>query len=170
MREANDVVLDRALYLWFSQRWSKGDTISDPLFSGWLKNFKLCHGIRELQIKGKSLSGDKNSPQKFKETFLQHAEEEGYSRDVVYYVDDTGEEITDFVQSIPGLQECDEEDVENWMACDAVDCGFQMLNEDEIVTFVKNRILSTMKRMKTRTSSTTMKVTMVRQMLKRFLR
>ncbi|GFU74370.1 hypothetical protein TNCV_2094941 [Trichonephila clavipes] len=30
MSEANDVVLDRALYLWFSQRRSKGDPISCP--------------------------------------------------------------------------------------------------------------------------------------------
>ncbi|GFU93390.1 chitin synthase chs-2 [Trichonephila clavipes] len=46
--------------------------------------------------------------------------------------DDHREEITDFLQSIPGFQECDE-DVETWMACDAEDCGFQMLNDDEIV-------------------------------------
>ncbi|GFY24166.1 uncharacterized protein TNCV_1012191 [Trichonephila clavipes] len=44
--------------------------------------------------------------------------------------DDHREEITDFVQSIPGFQECDE-------ACNAEDCGFQMLNDDEIVTSVK---------------------------------
>ncbi|GFT06791.1 jerky protein homolog [Trichonephila clavipes] len=31
MREANDAVLDRALYLWFSQRRSKGVPISDPM-------------------------------------------------------------------------------------------------------------------------------------------
>ncbi|GFT32961.1 jerky protein homolog-like [Trichonephila clavipes] len=37
--------------------------------------------------------------------------------------DDHREEITDVVQSIPGFQECDE-DVENWMACDAENCGF----------------------------------------------
>ncbi|GFV35410.1 uncharacterized protein TNCV_3204421 [Trichonephila clavipes] len=43
------------------------------------------------------------------------------------------EESTDFVQSIPGFQECDE-DVETYMACDAEDCAFQMLNDDEIVT------------------------------------
>ncbi|PRD33613.1 UNVERIFIED_CONTAM: hypothetical protein NCL1_17140 [Trichonephila clavipes] len=29
---------------------------------------------------------------------------------------------------------CDEEDVETWMTCDAEDCGFQMLNDDDIVT------------------------------------
>ncbi|GFY30846.1 uncharacterized protein TNCV_3120061 [Trichonephila clavipes] len=45
--------------------------------------------------------------------------------------------ITNFVQSIPEFQECEEEDVETWMACDAEDCGFQMLNDDEIVTSVQ---------------------------------
>ncbi|GFX32057.1 tigger transposable element-derived protein 2 [Trichonephila clavipes] len=61
--EANDVVLDCALYLWFSQR------------------------IQELQFEGESLSGNKNSAHKFKETFLQHVEE-GYSRDYVFHVDE----------------------------------------------------------------------------------
>ncbi|GFV22194.1 uncharacterized protein TNCV_2674361 [Trichonephila clavipes] len=46
-------------------------------------------------------------------------------------------EITDFVQSIPEFQECNEEDVENWMACDVEACGFQMLNDDEIATTVQ---------------------------------
>ncbi|PRD33604.1 UNVERIFIED_CONTAM: hypothetical protein NCL1_17162 [Trichonephila clavipes] len=41
------------------------------------------------------------------------------------------EKTTDFVQSIPGLQACDEEDVETWMTCDAEDCGNQRLNDDE---------------------------------------
>ncbi|PRD31461.1 UNVERIFIED_CONTAM: hypothetical protein NCL1_23479 [Trichonephila clavipes] len=36
-----------------------------------------------------------------------------------------------------GFQECDEEDVETWMACDADDCGFQTLNDDEMVTSVQ---------------------------------
>ncbi|GFV86496.1 hypothetical protein TNCV_2156891 [Trichonephila clavipes] len=35
------------------------------------------------------------------------------------------------------FQECDEADVETWMACDAEDCGFQTLNDDEIVTSVQ---------------------------------
>ncbi|GFV94373.1 uncharacterized protein TNCV_3352111 [Trichonephila clavipes] len=48
-----------------------------------------------------------------------------------------GEEITDLVQSIQGFHECDQEDVEDWMACDAEVCGFQMLNGDEIVTSVQ---------------------------------
>ncbi|GFV37504.1 hypothetical protein TNCV_4968461 [Trichonephila clavipes] len=44
--------------------------------------------------------------------------------------DDHREEITDFVQSIPGFQECDKEDVETWMACDAED--FLNAKNDEI--------------------------------------
>ncbi|GFU99549.1 hypothetical protein TNCV_4082711 [Trichonephila clavipes] len=36
-----------------------------------------------------------------------------------------------------GFHECDEEDVETWMACDAEDCGFQMLIDDDIVTSVQ---------------------------------
>ncbi|GFX02919.1 uncharacterized protein TNCV_4439011 [Trichonephila clavipes] len=51
--------------------------------------------------------------------------------------DDYREKITNFFESIPGFQECDEEAVETWMACDAKDCGFQMLNDDEIVTSVQ---------------------------------
>ncbi|GFX62678.1 vacuolar protein sorting-associated protein 13C [Trichonephila clavipes] len=39
-----------------------------------------------------------------------------------------------------GFQQCDdEEDVEAWMACDPEDCGFQMLNDDEIVTYVQEK-------------------------------
>ncbi|GFS53918.1 hypothetical protein TNCV_3761471 [Trichonephila clavipes] len=34
---------------------------------------------------------------------------------------------------------CDEEDVEAWMACDSEDCGFQMLNDDEIVTSMQEK-------------------------------
>ncbi|PRD18459.1 UNVERIFIED_CONTAM: hypothetical protein NCL1_60479 [Trichonephila clavipes] len=74
------------------------------------------------------------------------------------------EEITDFVQVIP---ECDE-DVETWMACDAKDCGFQMLNDDEIVTSIQEDSDSVdMKRMKTRTTTT--KVVRGYQMLTLFL-
>ncbi|PRD32087.1 UNVERIFIED_CONTAM: Jerky-like protein [Trichonephila clavipes] len=93
-REANNVLLDHALYLWFTQRRSKGDLISGPLLrekalelndklggladfkasTGWLKNLKSRYGIRELQIEVKSLTGGKNSACKFTETFLKHVE------------------------------------------------------------------------------------------------
>ncbi|GFW84811.1 uncharacterized protein TNCV_680991 [Trichonephila clavipes] len=45
------------------------------------------------------------------------------------------EENTDFVQSIPGFQESGE-DVETSIACHIQDWGFQVLNDDEIVTSV----------------------------------
>ncbi|GFX22350.1 hypothetical protein TNCV_1815511 [Trichonephila clavipes] len=41
--------------------------------------------------------------------------------------DDHREGITDFVQLISGFQECDEEDIENWMACDAGDFKCYMM-------------------------------------------
>ncbi|GFX92218.1 uncharacterized protein TNCV_1741381 [Trichonephila clavipes] len=50
---------------------------------------------------------------------------------------DHREEFTDLFQSIPGVQECDEENAETWMACNAKDCGFQMLNDDEILPSVQ---------------------------------
>ncbi|GFU98171.1 cytochrome P450 2J3 [Trichonephila clavipes] len=34
-------------------------------------------------------------------------------------------------------EQCVEEDVETWVACEAEDCGFQMLNDDEIEIFVQ---------------------------------
>ncbi|GFV78493.1 hypothetical protein TNCV_3478081 [Trichonephila clavipes] len=47
------------------------------------------------------------------------------------------QEITDFVQSIAKFQECDEEDVEFWMAYHEENFGVQIINDDEIVTFVQ---------------------------------
>ncbi|GFW66263.1 uncharacterized protein TNCV_1711621 [Trichonephila clavipes] len=59
-------------------------------------------------------------------------------------------------QDVKNVEE-KEENVETWMACDAEDCGFQMLDDDEIVTCKKNPTLSTMKRMKTRTTQQRLK-------------
>ncbi|GFU95124.1 jerky-like protein [Trichonephila clavipes] len=54
-----------------------------------LKDIKSRHEIRKLQNEGQSLSDNTNSAHKFKETFLQHVEED-YSRDNAYNVDETG--------------------------------------------------------------------------------
>ncbi|GFW20060.1 hypothetical protein TNCV_867661 [Trichonephila clavipes] len=58
-------------------------------------------------------------------------------------------------QSILGVPECAEEDGETWMTCDAEDCGFQMLNDDEIMTSVQEESIQ---------------VARVHRMLTRFLR
>ena len=75
---AKDSKLEDAVYVWFTQKRSMGEPISGPLLcekalqfneklggspdfkasSGWLKNSKSRHGIRELQIEGEKLSGD----------------------------------------------------------------------------------------------------------------
>ncbi|GFW31261.1 uncharacterized protein TNCV_2578421 [Trichonephila clavipes] len=67
-----------------------------------------------------------------------YLEREGTAQGEKDFNDEHGEENTDFVQSIPGFQECDE-DVETWMACDAEDSGFHMLNDHEIVTSVQEK-------------------------------
>ncbi|GFV34110.1 uncharacterized protein TNCV_3630751 [Trichonephila clavipes] len=48
----------------------------------------------------------------------------------------TGSYLTPNYSRSQRFQECNE-DVENGKACDAEDCGFQMLNDDEIVTFMQ---------------------------------
>ncbi|GFU80338.1 uncharacterized protein TNCV_3521131 [Trichonephila clavipes] len=82
--------------------------------------------------------------------------------------DDYWEEITNFVQSIPGFQECDE-DVETWMACGAEDCGFEMLSDDEIVTSVQEESDPVGDETDEDEDNKT-KVARVHQMLTRFLR
>ncbi|GFU62353.1 jerky-like protein [Trichonephila clavipes] len=72
-----------------SSRCGRPSGLADfKVSTGWLKNFKSRHGIRELQIEGESLSGDNNSAHEFRKRFLQHVE--GYCRDDVYNVDETG--------------------------------------------------------------------------------
>ncbi|GFV44257.1 uncharacterized protein TNCV_754651 [Trichonephila clavipes] len=78
---------------------------------------------------------------------------------------DYREEITKFVQSLPGFKEC-EEDVETWMACDAEGCGFQMLNDDEIVTSIPDPFDDETDEYKDNTT----RVARVHQMLTCFLR
>ncbi|GFW81070.1 hypothetical protein TNCV_4804381 [Trichonephila clavipes] len=68
MSEANDVVLKRALYLWFSQGGSKGDPISGLL---------LCEKALSLVVQLVS-------------KLALNMEKEGYSGDDVYNVDEIG--------------------------------------------------------------------------------
>ncbi|KAI4471816.1 hypothetical protein MML48_1g12419 [Holotrichia oblita] len=58
--------------------------------SGWLKNFKTQHGIRELDIQGETFSSDLVAGCAFVEKFKQDALAKGYSRGDVYNADETG--------------------------------------------------------------------------------
>lgn len=49
--------------------------------TGWLKNFKLQIGIRELNIEGEILSGDFSAGQSFRTKF-NFIEKKGYSESV----------------------------------------------------------------------------------------
>nr|CAD7409709.1 unnamed protein product [Timema poppensis] len=55
----------------------------------WLKNFKSRHGTRELEIQGKSLSGDSKATETFLSSFSEFLKKEGYTRDDVYNTDET---------------------------------------------------------------------------------
>lgn len=109
-RTAKNSALEDAMYIWFTQRRSLGEPISGPLIcekaiqmneklggptdfkasSGWLKNFKMRHGIRELDVQGEILSADNSAAMRFKEKFVSMTIEEGYTRDDVYNADETG--------------------------------------------------------------------------------
>lgn len=72
LRTANDFALEDAMYIWFTQKQSLCEPLSGPLVSEkalqfnemlggpsdfkasseWLKNFKVRHGIRQLDIEG----------------------------------------------------------------------------------------------------------------------
>ncbi|GFT26043.1 uncharacterized protein TNCV_2332341 [Trichonephila clavipes] len=79
------------------------------------------------------------------------------------------EDITNFVQSIQGFQEYNEEDLESLIACDAEDYGFQMLNDDEIVTSVQEES-NPVDDETVEDEDNTTKVARVHQMLTHFLR
>lgn len=109
-RTAKDSSLEDAVFLWFSQRRSLGEPVSGPLLcekalyfneklggpadfkasTGWLKNFKSRHGIRELNVQGEVLSSDIPAAETFKTTFLNFVNSSGYAREDVYNCDETG--------------------------------------------------------------------------------
>lgn len=110
IRSANDKSLEDAVYLWFTQRRSLGEPVSGPLIcekalyfneklggsadfkasTGWLKNFKSRHGIRELKVEGESLSSDIPAAESFKKTFSDFVKDSGFGREDVYNCDETG--------------------------------------------------------------------------------
>ena len=109
MKTAVNPGLDKALYLWFSQKRSQGLSICGPLLcekaldfnkklggsdsfvasKGWLTNFKNRHAIRQLKLEGESLSPDAKAAADFKKVFVKLLQEEGYSRNQIYNAHET---------------------------------------------------------------------------------
>lgn len=58
--------------------------------TGWLKNFKARHGIRELIVQGESLSSEISAAESFKRKFLDYVKDNGFAKENVYNCDETG--------------------------------------------------------------------------------
>lgn len=110
MRRANNDKVENAVFTWFVQKRSQGQPISGPVLcekallfnemlngppdfkasTGWLRNFKARHGIRELEIHGEKMSSDTSSAANWVATFRAKIEEENYDPDFLYNADETG--------------------------------------------------------------------------------
>lgn len=109
-RASRNVAVDDALYTWFSQKRSQGQPISGPMLcakvqyfnerlggstnfkasSGWLRNFKARHGIRQLSIHGEAMSADTQGAEDFIQKFKTEVMDEDWDEDLVYNADETG--------------------------------------------------------------------------------
>lgn len=110
LKRAKTEQVDMAVYKWFQQQRAEGNPVSGPLLrekalwfhqkmqvkesftasQGWLSRFKARHGIRQLDIQGEKLSGDKNAADLYKNEFLRIIERHDLSRAQIYNADETG--------------------------------------------------------------------------------
>ncbi|XP_054709506.1 jerky protein homolog-like [Uloborus diversus] len=112
MKKSFDDKVGKALHMWFLQKRSSGHPISGPLLcekalffneklngentntfqasSGWLRNFKLRHGIREIGLHGEKLSVSTESATKFVKEFIEFVKSEKYEEEFIYNADETG--------------------------------------------------------------------------------
>ena len=101
--------LDRALYIWFSARRAENKPVSGPIIiekaqklyedlgieeecsfsTGWLRNFKCRHGIREIHQHGEKNSADHEAAAAYTEEFMRLIREHDVSCEQVYNADET---------------------------------------------------------------------------------
>lgn len=103
--------LDSVLYTWFSVKRSEGKPVTGPMLiekakqfqremnlpvgdcvfsDGWLRNFKIRHGIRRLDVSGETRSADNDSAVEYKDTFESIVTEHALSPSQIYNADETG--------------------------------------------------------------------------------
>lgn len=107
MKMAESKDLDDAFFKWFQQQRSS-NPLSEPIVcekakmfaekmeglskfkasSGWLRNLKVRHGIRELDLCGEKLSADNYAAENLLEEFKTVTH--GYDPEFVYNADQTG--------------------------------------------------------------------------------
>lgn len=110
MKKSTYESLDMAMLEWFTQQRALGNPISGvictekaKLFfeslgiegkfdasSGWLYRFKQRHGIRELDIQGEILSGDKDAAEEFVADFNKFVESENLLPEQIFNTDESG--------------------------------------------------------------------------------
>lgn len=108
MKMAESKDLDDAVFKCFLQQRSVGNPLSGPIVcekakmfaekmeglsefkasSVWLRNFKVRHGIRELDLCGEKLSANNNAAENFLEEFKSVTHD--YDPEFVYNADETG--------------------------------------------------------------------------------
>lgn len=109
MRKANDTSLEDAVYMWYVQKLSQGEVVTGPLLcekalelnsklggppdfkasTGWLKNFRSRHGIKQIHSEKETFTGDTSAATSFLQSYLDLLQQEGFSRDDIYSADET---------------------------------------------------------------------------------
>ena len=113
MRVSIDESLDKAVYLWFSQKRSQNMPVSGPVLCekaaqlheqlheggditpfqasrGWLWRFCQRHSIRQLSLQGEKVSSNVSSVAPFKDELQQLLERESLTLEQLYNCDETG--------------------------------------------------------------------------------
>lgn len=108
MRNANDISLENAVYMWYIQKLTQGEVVTGPLLcekalelnaklggpsdfkasTGWLKNFRSRHGIKQMQNEKESFAVDPSEVDNFLYSYIDLLQQEGYSRDDIYAADE----------------------------------------------------------------------------------
>lgn len=110
MKKPKTELLEDAVFTWFMQNRASGLPISGPLLcekalyfnkklggdssfvarSGWMRNFKSRHGIRQIEIHGEKLSANTTAAESFSHNVQKYIKENKFDMDFIYNADETG--------------------------------------------------------------------------------
>lgn len=111
MKKPKTELLEDAVFTWFMQNRASGLPISGPPLlcekalyfnkklggdssfvasSGWMRNFKSRHGIRQIEIHGEKLSANTTAAESFSHNVQKYIKENKFDMDFIYNADETG--------------------------------------------------------------------------------